>query len=46
MLHGCYDYIASLSRSGASLLFLVFIAALFFLSYRLIVRSAQNDKWI
>ena len=46
VLHGCYDYIASLSRSGASLLFLVFIAALFFLSYRLIVRSAQNDKWI
>ena len=27
-------------------LFVVFIAALFFISYRLIISSAQNDKWI
>ncbi len=35
-----------LDRESRPLLFLVFIAALFFLSYRLVISSAQNDKWI
>ena len=45
LLHGCYDFIASLSSTVFSLIFVVFIAALFIVSLRLVRRASQNDRY-
>ena len=44
LLHGAYDYIASTSTQEWS--FIVFIAALFVLSYVLVTRSSRQDRYI
>lgn len=47
LLHGLYDYLV-LSGDGDPLAapFLIFAAALFFLSYRLAVRAARKDRYL
>ena len=45
LLHGAYDYIASLNRTGAGWLFLLFVLALFLVSFRLVSRSASDDRY-
>jgi len=44
LLHGAYDYIASSNVSGWY--FVIFIAALFALSYSLVIRMSRQDKYI
>ena len=44
VLHGAYDYIASVD--AGTLLFVVFIAALFFVSYRIVTRMSKVDHYI
>ena len=46
LLHGTYDYIASMERRGGEWIFLLFVGALFFLSFRLIGRSAKKDRYL
>lgn len=46
LIHGAYDYIASLQTNGANLIFLVFIVCLFVVSYILTKRMAKNDRYI
>ena len=44
ILHGTYDYIASMETG--TWLFILFIAALFFVSYRIVSRMSQVDHYI
>ena len=44
VLHGAYDYIASVD--AGTLLFVVFIVALFFISYRIVSRMSKVDHYI
>ena len=44
ILHGAYDYIASVEEG--TLLFVLFIAALFFVSYRIVTRMSKVDHYI
>ncbi len=45
LLHGCYDFIASLSRTVFSLVFIVFIAVLFIVALRLVRNASRNDRY-
>ena len=44
VLHGAYDYIAS--REEGTLFFVIFIAVLFFVSYRIVSRMSKVDHYI
>lgn len=45
LIHGAYDYIASLNSAKGQWIFLAFIAALFFISFRLVSKMSKNDKY-
>lgn len=45
-LHGLYDYIATLEREDLGSIFLVFVAILFVVAYRLAVNTARRDRYI
>lgn len=44
LLHGAYDYIATVAASTWT--FVAFVAVLFLVSYRLIVRMSKSDQYI
>ena len=44
LLHGAYDYIASTYTSGWY--FVIFVAALFAVSFRLVSQKSKNDRYI
>lgn len=46
LLHGCYDYIATMEEGDGSGYFLVFVVAMFVVSYFLVGRSAKKDRII
>ena len=46
ILHGLYDFLATLPQDGAALIFIVYIAALFIICYRVINRLAKQDRYI
>ena len=46
LLHGCYDFIASLSVGGYALVFLVFVIAMFIVALRLVKRAARRDDYM
>ena len=46
LLHGCYDFIATVDKTAYSLIFAAFVIVLFLLSYRLIRRASRNDGYI
>ena len=46
LLHGLYDYIATRQSDGLSTVFVVFVAVLFFLAYRLAVATARRDRYL
>lgn len=46
LLHGAYDYIASMEQQMGGWYFLIFIAVLFILSYILVGKSSRKDKYI
>ena len=45
-LHGSYDFIASLENGAWSLLFVVFIIALFLAALRLVKRQSAHDQYL
>ena len=45
LLHGAYDYLAS-SDEISQLVFVVFIAVMFFVAYRLVKKIAAHDEYI
>ena len=46
LLHGTYDYIATISTDDLSWLFIVFVLVLFITSYILVGKMAKNDKYM
>lgn len=44
LLHGAYDYIATVGTS--TWYFVAFIAVLFLIAYRLVIRMSKNDRYI
>ncbi len=44
LIHGSYDFIASMESHTGSWLFLIFIAALFFIASSLIRKMSSEDK--
>ena len=45
MIHGAYDYVASMENEGGSYFFIAFIIALFVISFLLITRMSDNDRY-
>ena len=45
LIHGTYDYIATLQTDSSTFLFFAFIGAMFLLAYRVISRNAKNDYY-
>ncbi len=46
LLHGCYDFIASLEAEVFVLVFLVFVAAMFFTALRMVKRVSRRDQYM
>lgn len=46
LLHGAYDYIASMEMQDFSWTFIIFVVALFAVSFILVNRMAKNDHYI
>ena len=46
LLHGAYDYIASMGSSGSEWIFLVFIALLFLFAWKAVGRASGRDRFI
>ena len=46
LLHGLYDYIATQQTEGLTMVFVVFVAALFVVAYRLAVATAARDRYL
>ena len=46
LLHGAYDYIASMNSQSSSYYFIGFVAVLFIASYILVGKTSKNDKII
>ena len=46
LLHGCYDFIASLESEGFVLVFLAFVALMFITALRIVRRVARKDDYM
>lgn len=46
LLHGTYDYIATMATTEGTVYFVIFVIAMFIISYILVGRSAKDDKVI
>ena len=46
LLHGAYDYIASMEQMHGGWFFVAFIAAMFILAFLLVNRAAKDDQYI
>ena len=46
LLHGCYDFIASMQQAMFALIFLVLVLAMFIVAFRLVKRLSQNDSYL
>ena len=46
LLHGTYDYIATRTSNSITWLFVVFVAAMFFVSFTLVRKLSDHDRYI
>ena len=46
LLHGTYDYLAMRNQNGVMLVFILFIAAMFFVAYRTVRKLSRTDTYI
>lgn len=46
LLHGFYDYIATIEDTGSDLVFLIFILAMFIMTHRTVRKMAKSDRFI
>ncbi len=46
LIHGSYDYIASMQTENSEWIFIVFILCLYAISYLLVKRMSKNDRYI
>lgn len=45
-LHGAYDFIASMNSPGSGWIFVIFVGALFVISFILVGKMSKNDRYI
>ncbi len=46
LMHGAYDFIATIPATSVGLIFVVFVMGMFFVSVRLVKRAAKDDRYI
>ncbi|MBR0481711.1 MAG: PrsW family intramembrane metalloprotease [Firmicutes bacterium] len=46
VIHGCYDFIATLTNAYATIIFVVFVAAMFLVCYVMVKRLSANDEYL
>ena len=46
LLHGAYDYIATMEEASGGWYFFAFVALLFFFAFRVTGKSAKEDRYI
>jgi RsiW-degrading membrane proteinase PrsW (M82 family) len=46
LLHGSYDFIASMENSWFTLVFIVFIAVMFWISLHMVKQQAKRDHYL
>jgi len=46
LIHGAYDYIATVATDTGSYLFIIFIGALFFITYKVVKRLSAKDRYL
>ena len=46
LLHGAYDFIATRMDAGGTLFFIAFVAAMFFVAFRLVKNLSEKDSYI
>lgn len=46
LVHGAYDFIASMNISGGNLIFVIFIVAMFVVSFSMVNRTSRGDRYI
>ncbi len=46
LLHGAYDYIASMKQPGGEWYFIIFVVILFIISYIVVNRTSKSDRFI
>ncbi len=46
VIHGCYDFIASMTNAYATIIFVVFVAVMFIISYSMVKKLSANDEYL
>lgn len=46
VLHGCYDFTASIENQNYAWIFVVFVVAMFFVAFRLVKKLSDNDRYV
>jgi len=46
VLHGCYDFTASIENQNYAWLFVAFVVVMFIVAFRLVKKLSQNDRYV
>ena len=46
VIHGCYDFIATLTNAFATIIFVVFVGSMFVVCYTVVKRLSANDEYL
>ena len=46
VIHGCYDFIASMTNAYATIIFIVFVAVMFIICYGTVKKLSANDDYL
>ena len=46
VLHGCYDFTASIENQNYAWIFVAFVVAMFLVAFRLVKKLSQNDRYV
>lgn len=46
VLHGCYDFTASIENQNYAWVFVVFVVVMFLVAFRLVKKLSQNDRYV
>ena len=46
VIHGCYDFIATLTNAYATIIFVVFVATMFLVCYVMVKKLSANDEYL
>ncbi len=46
VIHGCYDFIATMTNAYATIIFVIFVAAMFIICYTVVKKLSTNDEYL